>query len=100
MESPMRSGERAQALLGNRLLAALPASEGRRLLADLEVVPLSARAVLHQPGQPLAYVYFPTSGVVSMLAVMANGGHIEVGVAGREGMAGLPALPGAGAVPD
>jgi CRP-like cAMP-binding protein len=81
----------------NRLLGALPAREYRRLSSHLETVPLTPKAVLHESDRPIDYVYFPISGIVSMLS-RSDGqtGSIEVGVVGREGMAGLPAFLGTG----
>jgi CRP-like cAMP-binding protein len=76
------------------LLATLHPAWQRRLLPDLELVPLAQKAVLHEPGQPLGHVYFPVSGVISMVAVMATGGRIEVGLVGHEGLAGLPVFLG------
>ncbi|HTU89174.1 MAG TPA: Crp/Fnr family transcriptional regulator [Gemmataceae bacterium] len=84
----------------NRLLAILPRREYQRLLAHLECVPLTLKTVLHEPGQPIKYLYFPTSGMLSLLSGSdGQGGRIEVGVVGREGMVGLPAFLGGKAGP-
>ena len=80
---------------GNRLLGALPPREYRRLRPHLDCVPLSLKAVLHEPGQRVKYLYFPISGMLSLLRVHeGRGGRIEVGVVGREGMVGLPVFLG------
>jgi CRP-like cAMP-binding protein len=50
---------------------------------------LPIRTPLYQPGETIAHVYFPTDGVVSLLA-----GGIEAGVVGSEGMVGLPVFLG------
>ncbi len=81
----------------NHLLAALPPKEFNRLRPHLEPVTLNTRAVLHDPGRPIAHAYFPTSGVVSLLARFLQGGSIEVGMVGREGVIGLPLVLGVGA---
>jgi CRP-like cAMP-binding protein len=83
----------------NHLLAALPRREYARLRPHLEAVPLALEAVLHRPGEPIKHVYFPTRGVLSQLVVVEKGGTIEVGMVGREGLAGLPILLGAEATP-
>jgi CRP-like cAMP-binding protein len=84
----------------NRLLAALPRQEYDRLLPHLETVALPARAVLHEAREPIAYVHFPCSGVVSLLCPPEEKGEgIEVGVVGREGVAGLTVFLGAEAAP-
>jgi CRP-like cAMP-binding protein len=79
----------------NVLLAHLPRAELQRLQAQLELVSLQFRAVLYEPGETIHHVYFPLSGVVSMLAIMADGQGIELVTLGCEGLVGLPALLGA-----
>src|SRR6266550_6375217 len=78
----------------NRILAALPDKEYARLLPHLELVSLPLGQVLHKSGDRIKYVYFPNSGVVSFVAHMKEGASIEVGLAGCEGMVGLPILFG------
>jgi CRP-like cAMP-binding protein len=80
------------ALGGNHLLAALPAEEMRRLREHLELVPLARRATLHESGGRVRHAYFPTSGIVSLVHVTADGSSTEVGVAGNEGLVGACAL--------
>jgi CRP-like cAMP-binding protein len=79
----------------NRLLAALPPADLARLRPRLEAVELPFRKVLHVPGKPIEAVYFPETGYVSMVAYLEDGDAAEVGLAGYEGMVGLPVLLGA-----
>jgi CRP-like cAMP-binding protein len=79
----------------NRLLMALPPDDLARLWPRLEAVELPFRQVLHTPGKPIDAVYFPETSYVSMLAYMEDGDAAEVGLAGYEGMVGLPVLLGA-----
>ena len=44
--------------------------------------------ILHEAGKAITTVYFPLSGMVSMLAVLQSGEAIETGVIGREGFVG------------
>jgi CRP-like cAMP-binding protein len=74
----------------NRLLATLPRKEYERLLPNLEEVPLIFEKVLYKAGGLILDVYFPTSGVVSLLAAVEDRATLEVGLVGREGMVGLP----------
>ena len=83
----------------NLLLAALPQDEYDRLRPKLEIVSLKARQVLHSPGAPAKYVYFPRCGFLSSTIVMENGAMVEVATIGREGMSGLSTKGPAGAVP-
>ena len=73
----------------NHLLAALPAAEFKRLEADLERVRLSLGEVLYESGCKLSHVYFPTTSIVSLLYVLADGATAEVAFIGNEGMLGI-----------
>jgi CRP-like cAMP-binding protein len=78
----------------NRLLAALPKDEYERLLPRLEPFPLVFGEVIYEPGDLIRDVYFPTSGIISLLAAVEDRATLEVGIVGREGMVGLPAFMG------
>lgn len=82
------------ALSPNRLLAALAPAEFRRLRPALEPVPLAYKQVLYPPGGPIDHVYFPHTGVASVVAVLAGRRTIEVGMCGREGAVGAGAALG------
>ncbi len=62
----------------NRLLAALPDADYRRILPELKTVPMVLRHVFHRRGEPIEHVYFPNGGVCSVTAVMKNGAAVEV----------------------
>ncbi len=47
---------------------------------------------LSEPNQPIDYLYFLNSGLISTDAVTLKGEQVEVGLIGREGFSGLPAL--------
>jgi CRP-like cAMP-binding protein len=79
----------------NRLLAALPRSEYRRLLPKLETVSLSLKQRIYESLERIDHVYFPLNGVASILAYMKDGTGIEVATVGNEGMVGLPVFLGA-----
>ena len=78
----------------NRLLGALPAAELRTLRPHLERVELDQREALFEPDVPIPFVYFPETAVVSLVNVLRDGGTVEIGTSGREGMAGLPVFLG------
>ncbi len=85
--------------LDNMILAALPREERSQVRQYLEFVPLRSGDVLWEPNQPIEFVYFPTSGMVSLVAVMRNGATAEVGITGREGFVGAAVVLGARDVP-
>ena len=83
----------------NHLLAALPAADLARLAPLLEPVPLPLGAVIYESGGEQAHVYFPTSGIVSLLYVMKDGASAEIAVVGSEGMVGISLFMGGGTTP-
>src|SRR4051812_45318779 len=90
----MALADRSIPIPRNRLLAALPPDALAALWPRLEPVELGFRKVRHEPEKPIATVYFPETGWVSMLAYLEDGDVAEVGLVGREGFFGLPTLPG------
>src|SRR2546423_6964632 len=79
----------------NRLLLALPSRNLKRLMPELEQVRCEREQILMDADSSLDYVLFPDSGVVSVLAVYANGNIIEMATIGREGCTGVQAIFGA-----
>jgi CRP-like cAMP-binding protein len=75
----------------NRLLAALPPDDYRRILPALKPAPLKLKRVLYKPADVVDEVYFPGGGFVSVVTVLANGDMVEVATIGREGMVGVSA---------
>lgn len=75
--------------IANRLLTSLPQEDYERILPDLKAVPLKYRVSLHEPGDKMPYIYFPNTGVISMLTVMEDGVGVEIATIGNEGMADL-----------
>jgi CRP-like cAMP-binding protein len=83
----------------NRLLASLPAAELARLSPYLESVALPLGAVIYESGGEQSYVYFPSSGIVSLLYVMGDGAAAEIAVVGNEGMVGISLFMGGETTP-
>lgn len=83
----------------NRLLAALPEEEYNRLLPYLELIPLEFKKILYDVNQPIESVYFPLTGVISLLTIMEDDTIAEVGTVGNEGFVGLPIFLGAEQIP-
>jgi CRP-like cAMP-binding protein len=78
----------------NRLLAALPTDDYAHVSRYLEPVPMPLGEVLHEPGHPMRYAYFPTTAIVSLLNVMDDGAATEVAVVGYEGVIGISLFMG------
>lgn len=80
--------------LQNRILAALTPPEQASLFPLLEPVTMPAGWVVCEPGSDFDGLYFPTSGIVSLLYVMENGGAAETAVIGNDGMVGVSLFMG------
>src|SRR2546421_8437242 len=78
----------------NHLLAALPAGEYERLLPRLQPVQLPRPTELEAANEPIEYVYFPTSGIASIVSIDASGETVDTAMIGREGMTGLAVFLG------
>jgi CRP-like cAMP-binding protein len=79
----------------NRLLLALPSSNLKQLLPELEHIRCQREQVLMDADSALDHVFFPDSGVVSAVAVYADGSIIEMATIGREGCTAVQAVFGA-----
>jgi CRP-like cAMP-binding protein len=79
----------------NRLLLALPPRNLKRLMPELERIPSERGQVLMNADSSLDHVFFPDSGVISVVAVYADGSIIEMATIGREGCTGVQAVFGA-----
>ena len=73
----------------NRLLAALPAADYKRIAANLEFVPLLLGEVLYEPGLQMDYAYFPTTAIASLHYVVESGESVETAGVGNEGVVGV-----------
>lgn len=76
-------------LTSNKLLSALSPELRAKLSQELEIVELRYRQVLYRPDDAAHYVYFPLSGVISVLALTGDSAGVEVASVGREGMANV-----------
>ena len=83
----------------NHLMAALPETDWRRWLPQLEQTEMPLGQVLYESGGTLEHVYFPTTAIVSLLYVMENGASAEIAVVGNEGLVGISLFMGGGTTP-
>jgi CRP-like cAMP-binding protein len=79
----------------NRLLLALPSSDFQQLMPELEQIRCERDQILMDADSSLDHVFFPDIGVVSAVAVYADGSVIEMATIGREGCTAVQAVLGA-----
>ena len=79
----------------NRLLATLPPPDFSLLAPHLRLIPIERGVMLHDVGEEIEHVYFPHSGMVSLVTVMRNGATVETATIGRAGVIGASAGLGA-----
>ncbi len=87
------------AAVENHLIELLPRKDRARLLAICEPVELVLAEVLYEPGKPTRHVYFPTEGFISLVMSIDGNPGLEIGMVGREGMAGAQLALGVVAAP-
>jgi len=92
--SPVTSGP-ASAKPANRLLASLSAAD-LALLAPFRESNLPRGTVLQEPGGPIEHVYFPLTGMISLVMRMQGGEMVEIVAIGREGALGTGVALGGG----
>ena len=95
----MLGKSRATPAYKNRVLAALGRSEINRLAPHLSPMTFSQNEPLAASGKKARYAYFVEEGMASTVITMRDGSTVEVGVVGREGVVGLPAILGVGSSP-
>ena len=77
--------------LDNKLLSSLPRNQFDLLAPHLINQSLEQGLVLIEAGDEVDYVYFPQSGMLSLLAVLKDGKGIETATVGCEGVVGAMA---------
>lgn len=79
---------------GNRLLARMTRAERTMVMGAAQQVELPPGTALFTPGELIRHVYLPETGLVALLADLPDAGALGVGLVGRDGLVGLPALLG------
>ena len=95
----MSASTKAQNPLDNELLAALSQKDYEHLQPLLEPVSFTLGEVIYESGGQMTHVYFPTSSIISLLSLMANGATAEIGVVGYEGIVGISLFLGGATTP-
>jgi CRP-like cAMP-binding protein len=78
----------------NRLLLSLPQHDLKQLASKLEFIHCERDQILLDVDGSIDHVFFPNSGVISVVAVYSDGNVIEMATIGREGCTGVQAFFG------
>ena len=73
----------------NAFLLGLSPTSLKRLQTDLKSVEVRFGSYLQRNGEPVEWVYFPTSSLLSMISRGRDGRSVETALIGNEGAAGL-----------
>ena len=87
-KTPLVVFTNASVISGNGLLAALEPFDFALLHPHLRQLPLIAGATLQDEEAPVEQIYFPLSGLISLVAVMEAGEVVETATVGRRGAIG------------
>ena len=79
----------------NAILGGLSPSMISEVMETGKLIVLETPQQIYEAGRPIREVYFPIDTVLSVVTQMRDGGSIEVGTVGREGMSAIPLLLGA-----
>ena len=79
----------------NKILGALPAKDLEQLAKKLKAIDFKVEEVFQQQLDPISDVYFPTSGIISLVTLLEDGVCVEVAVIGSEGVVGISSVMGA-----
>jgi CRP-like cAMP-binding protein len=72
----------------NYFLNGLPTAARSAVEPHLVPIDLTQEAILHEVGEPVKTIYFPESGLISLVALLQTGEAIEVAMIGLDGVAG------------
>jgi CRP-like cAMP-binding protein len=84
----------------NFLLAALSVETRELLSTALTPVALEREQIIHESGQAMHHLLFPTTAIVSVSYVLENDQSAEIGIIGRDGVVGMALFMGGGSMPN
>lgn len=88
-----------QSSLRNRLLRVMTPEDFALVEPHLQPVALPKSKILIEPNTPIEYVYFPESGVASVVALNSDKRTVEIGIVGWEGVVGPSVILGVDRTP-
>jgi hypothetical protein len=77
-------------VLANRLLTVLSPDVRDRLLRSAKSEPFDAYQVLYAAGREISHVYFPVTGVISLVVKMTQADDVEATTIGSKALSAFP----------
>jgi CRP-like cAMP-binding protein len=74
----------------NHVLACVPEAELEQLRPYMRQVTFTRDMEIHAASAPITEIFFPFSGMLSIIAYLKTGQSVEVGTVSREGFTGAP----------
>jgi CRP-like cAMP-binding protein len=78
----------------NAILSGLSDAGAAEVLENGKLIELTTPHQIYEAGREICDVFFPIDSVLSVVTQMRDGGSIEVGTVGREGVSAIPLLLG------
>lgn len=78
----------------NEILRSIPDKEWQPISRKLRAHEMPSHFVMHEPHEVSKFLYFPQSGLISLVVFMQDGRTVEAGIVGNEGIVGMPAMMG------
>jgi CRP-like cAMP-binding protein len=85
--------------MGNRILSALSPSDLKLLTPQLRNCLFEQGSILLEQGRGIEHIYFPHTGMISLVTVLEDGGSLELAAIGLEGVIGAALADGTGEAP-
>jgi CRP-like cAMP-binding protein len=76
----------------NRLLASLPEGDLKHLVPGMQDIRFESASSIYEANEPITHVYFPLTGIISLIVVGEDGSGLEAATVGNEGVIGLGGL--------
>lgn len=83
----------------NLILSLVAKKDLERLLPDLKLVEMRRGWTISEPGDHVEHVYFPVSGIVSLMYTLEDGSTSETALVGNEGIVGISIFMGGDSMP-
>lgn len=83
----------------NHFIRRMRDKDGAQFDSHLELIEMPLEMKIYDPNEPISYIYFPETSIVSIVTLLENGSGVETSIVGREGFSGVETILMESAVP-